>query len=167
MVLTAEEKRERQRIANKKYRAKNKEKIALKDKEYREKNKEKLHLKKKEYREKNREKINLKYREHYEENKEKESLRYKEYCKTHNGKKINKLRSWKHNGLIASNEELDRIYNLYLTQRLCNACDVTLTRTGKNSSTDTQMDHCHKSNRFRHILCHKCNSMDNWKKHFC
>tara|TARA_B110000211_G_scaffold210097_1_gene247934 strand:- start:279 stop:782 length:504 start_codon:yes stop_codon:yes gene_type:complete len=167
MVLTAEEKRERQRIANKKYRAKNKEKIALKDKEYREKNKEKLHLKKKEYREKNREKINLKYKKYREENKEKEYLRYKEYSQTHNGKKINKLRSWKHEGLIASNEELDRIYNLSLNQEFCNACDVKLTRTGKNCKTNVTMDHDHSNGRFRHIICNTCNVMDSWKKYFC
>ena len=151
MVMT-EEKRERTRIAHKRWRDKNKEKIKLIGKEYRENNKERESQRAKKYN---------------SENKEKVLLYNKEYSQTPNGKKFNKLRKWKYRGLIASNEELDRIYNLWLTQELCNACDVKLTRTGKNSKTNATMDHCHETGRFRHVICNSCNIMDNWKKHFC
>tara|TARA_R110000851_G_scaffold138638_3_gene275395 strand:+ start:850 stop:1263 length:414 start_codon:yes stop_codon:yes gene_type:complete len=137
MVLSAEEKRERKRIANKKYREKNREKIALKQKEY------------------------------YENNKEKVLLSNKEYSQTPNGKKVNTLKKWKSRGLSASKEELDRIYNLYLNQELCNACDCVLTRTGVHSKTNITMDHDHSNGRFRHVICNSCNAHDNWKKHFC
>ena len=162
-----EEKRQKQRIANKKSYEKNKEKLALKRKEYRMKNKEKIALRRKKYKAKNKEKIALKQKEYREKNKEKLALKGKEYSQTPNGKKVNKLKQWKHSGLIASKEEKDRIYNLYLTQRLCNACDCVLTRNSDHSKTDTNMDHCHETGRFRHVICHSCNAHDNWKKHFC
>ena len=141
------------------------------------------------YRQNNKEKIakrcKLKIEEQnrfYQENKEKEAELNKlylaldrekvtEYLKIYRqtdiGKKNGKIKQWKSIGLIASKEELERIYDLYLTQELCNACDIKLTRTGKCSNTDATMDHCHKSNRFRHILCKNCNTKDNWMKYFC
>ena len=169
MVLSVEEKKERKRIASKKYCEKNKEKLALKTKEYYHKNKEKESQRGKKYRQENKEKVALKKKEYNSNpiNKEKNALKKKEYSKTPNGKKVNTLKQWKGRGLIASKEEKDRIYNLYLNQELCNACDCILTRTGKYCKTDANMDHCHETGRFRHIICHSCNVNDNWKKHFC
>ena len=139
MVLSTEEKRERHLIACKKYREKNKEKISIKAKKY------------------NANPIN----------KERDDLKKKEYRETPHGRKIRKLQEWKSRGLIASKEEKDRIYNLYLTQEFCNACDCILTRNRDNSKTDANMDHDHSNGKFRHIICHGCNTSDSWKKHFC
>ena len=111
---------------------------------------------------------NIKYhKKHYYANKEKVLEKAKEYNQTPNGKKTQTLSDWKRRGLQESPEDLDRIYELWQTQELCNACDCVLTRDGDNSSTDASMDHDHITNRFRHIICRSCNTNDNWKKYFC
>ena len=107
-------------------------------------------------------------RKKYPEKRKEEMLeKQREYNQTPAGKKIKTISSWTGRGLQESKEDLDRIYNLWLTQELCNACDCVLTRDGTSCSTQAEMDHCHISYRFRHIICHVCNSFDNWKKHFC
>jgi hypothetical protein len=76
--MTSEEKKERNRLIQKKYRENNKEKVKerarLAQQKYRENNREKIKSKKKEadkkYREKNKENISKKEKEHYNKNKE-------------------------------------------------------------------------------------------------
>ena len=114
--------------------------------------------------EEKKERVKAQYRI-YEKNRPKRDRT--EYRQTPACKKSNTISLWKSYGLKESPENLDRIYNLYLTQELCNACDCVLTRDGIRCPTQAQMDHCHISHRFRHIICHACNSYDNWKKHFC
>ena len=154
--LSEEDKKERKRllkkICSKTNYEKNKDQIAKQKKEYRENNKDQLAKQKKEYMKKNKDKI---------------SNRHKEYIQTSNGKKSTKLSKWKHRGLHETKENLDRIYDLFLNQELCNACDVKLTRNGDRCSTDVTMDHDHDTNRFRHIICRSCNTQDNWMKYFC
>ena len=129
-------------------------------KQYREKNKEKL----KEYREKNKEKQKEYMKEYVKKNKENK----KEYDQTPEVKKSKTISEWVNVfGLKESKENLDRIYHLRVTQELCNACDIKLTRNGDRSSTQACMDHDHETGRFRHIICNSCNSQDNWKKYFC
>lgn len=120
----------------------------------------------------NREERKAKQKLYYQSNidrcKEMGKKRYEEYKKTPNGKKIITLNRWVNDfGLQESPEDLDRIYDLRLHQELCNACDVKLTRNGDRCDTDATMDHDHKTHRFRHIICRKCNNHDNWKKYFC
>ena len=148
MVLSAEEKK-------------------LKRKEYYEKNKEKLLQKRKAYRENNKEHIAEYNKEYYEKNKEKLAEYDKNYNQTANGKKRQAIGKWKCRGLIASQEDFERIYSLYLNQELCNACDIKLTRNGNNSATDATMDHDHITNKFRHIICRSCNCQDKWMDYFC
>jgi hypothetical protein len=153
--LSVDEKRERilaqRRITNKIRYAKHPEK-------YKEKNRK--------YRENNPEKIKEKDRKYYETNKEKVKECHKEYSQSPTGKKVSTLSDWKRRELQESPEELDRIYEIWLTQELCYSCECKLTRTGKCISTDACMDHCHTTNRFRQICCNSCNSMDNWKKYW-
>ena len=99
---------------------------------------------------------------------ERENEYHKIYRQTPTGKKNSTKQDWKRNGMIFTAEEFERIYNLYLTQELCNACDVKLTRGGMYmTNTKACCDHDHENGLFRHIICNSCNVNDNWKKHFC
>jgi hypothetical protein len=117
-------------------------------------NRETVAAKDKAYRETNRETINAWRRDHMQ---------------TPQGRKAHKWSSWKSRGLVWQDEaEFDRIYELWRTQELCNACDCVLTRgDGHVTSTTACMDHCHKTHLFRHIICQSCNSRDSWMKYFC
>jgi hypothetical protein len=121
----------------------------------------------KKYREENPEKLKEANKKYREENPEKVKEYYEKYQQSPNGKKVNTLGNWTNRGLEESKEDLDRIYELYLTQELCNACDIQLTRNGDNSSTQACMDHDHITNRFRHIICKSCNTQDKWMQYFC
>ena len=102
------------------------------------------------------------------EYREKRRQNVREYRQTPTGKKNSTKQDWKRNGMIFTAEEFERIYNLYLTQELCNACDVKLTRGGMYmTNTKACCDHDHENGLFRHIICNSCNINDNWKKHFC
>ena len=154
--LSDDEKKERKRLQ-----------MSINGKKYREENKEKVKEKSKEYREENKEKEKERHRKYREENSEYNKKYNKKYKQTPAGKKVNRLSSWKCSGLQETKEDLDRIYELFLNQELCNACDCVLTRDGDRSSTDASMDHDHDTHRFRHIICRACNTKDNWKQYFC
>ena len=62
---------------------------------------------------------------------------------------------------------MEELYEIYTTIKLCEACDIELTRTGKKCSTDICLDHCHTTGRFRLMLCRTCNNYDKWKEYFC
>ena len=60
-----------------------------------------------------------------EEHKEELKERNRKYNQTPAGKKSQTISCWvTKSGLQESDEDLDRIYELYLHQELCNACDV-------------------------------------------
>ena len=169
--LSEEDKKERKRLQsinrNKKWREENPEYHKEYHKNCREENKDQIAKQKKEYRENNKEQIAKQKKEYMKKNKDKISNRHKEYTQTPNGKKSTKLSNWKNRGLQETKEELDRIYDLYLNQELCNACDVKLTRNGDNDPTQAVLDHDHDTHKFRHIICRACNCNDSWKKYFC
>ena len=128
-----------------------------------EERKERLRLQKKKSRENNKETIseaNKKYRENHPEYS-------KEYYQSPTGKKCYTLSSWKFMGLQETKEDLEWIYELYLTQELCYSCDCILTRNGDNSQDQACMDHDHITNKFRQICCRSCNSNDSWMKYWC
>ena len=117
----------------------NKEERAAYNKSYYERNKERD----KEKREKNKDKI---------------SARNKAYYKTPSGIKSHAISTWKTRGVIG---DLSKIYDeRYLPCTHCEVCNKEYT-----STRDRHLDHCHLTGLFRQILCHNCNSNDNWKKY--
>ena len=109
----------------------------------------------KEYSKKYYEKNKEKKKEYNEKNKEKYKEYHKEYRQTEAGKKSNRIRKWKHRGLIHDN--YDELYEYYLNCKNCEKCSVELT-DGNISSNRKCMDHSHITGEFRNILCHSCNS---------
>ena len=162
-----EERKQYMKEYNKIYREKNKEER----KQYYEKNKEKINERRREYYEKNKEKVNGYNNQYRENNKEKVKHRtkkyQKEYRQTPQGKKVRIISDWKQRGLKETKEKVEELYEIYTTIKLCGACDIELTRSGKHSATDICLDHCHTTGRFRLMLCRSCNCNDNWKKYFC
>ena len=151
---------EKKKEYHKKYREKNKKEIKEYkkeyDKEYREKNKEKQAEYMKDYYQNNKE-----YKkEYYENNKEEIKESQKEYIKTPNGIKSNNKRKWKSRGLKDSdNDKYEKLYDLYLNTNECDVCKYEFDKSNWKC-----MDHSHSTGLFRQILCHRCNTYDNWIK---
>ena len=84
----------------------------------------------------------------------------KKYKKTPAGIKSRIISHWKNYGLIDSNnDKYEKLYNLYLNTNECNICKYEF-----DKSNVKNMDHCHSTGLFRQILCHRCNTHDNWIK---
>ena len=131
MVMTKEERKEYNRL----YHLKNQEKLNEKQRLYRLNNKEKI----KEYNLKNQEKI-------------------KEWRKSPTGIKSYTIGNWRANGLIDQfNDNYESIYERYLTSTNCEECNCEYGIYGDGGGRSKDMDHCHKTNLFRNILCHTCN----------
>ncbi len=91
----------------------------------------------------------IKYRQ---DNKEKRAAYNKEFAKTPIGIKTHKLSSWKRIGLIT--DDIDPIYERYMNSTNCECCGNEY-----KNKRDKHMDHCHKTGKFRNILCRNCNQL--------
>ena len=170
--LSDDEKKERKRLQKRQhdinYTTKYPEKVKEQKANQYKKNSEAIKARSKKWHEDNPEKVKESERKYREKNPEKVKEYNRQYKQSPTGKKKNTISQWVNDfGLQESDEDLDRIYDLWLNQELCNACDCVLTRSGKLISTDATMDHDHDTHRFRHIICRSCNTQDNWKKYFC
>ncbi len=115
------------------------------------KNKEKMKQKAKERYEKNRQQ-KLEYQKEYrEKNKEKVKEDHRVYRQTEKGKRVARVSAWKRRGLVS--DDYDSIYDRYINTHECDCCKKHITE-GLGSRV---MDHCHKTGKFRNILCHDCN----------
>ena len=94
--------------------------------------------KKKEYREKNKEKI-----KEYQ----------KKYNATENGKKSQRISSWKHLRMIC--EDWESLYEIYIYTWNCEYCETPFKNT-----KDRHLDHNHETGEIRGILCNRCNCRD-------
>ena len=104
---------------------------------------------------KDREAQRKNHAEYRKNNKEKIRENYAEYRKTPKGLKKNRIAGWKYAGLKESKERMEEIYERWLNTTECDCCKEPITE-GKASKV---MDHCHKTGKFRNILCHNCNIM--------
>jgi ribosomal protein S20 len=94
------------------------------------------------------------HKEWYKKNKEHCKEYDKEYAQTDVGKKVYKISDWRKRGLICDNYEA--LYEKYINTWECDNCGVELV-SGPRVSNSKCMDHCHKTGKFRNILCHSCN----------
>ena len=69
--------------------------------------------------------------------------------------KPNAIRSWKYRGLI--HNDIDMLYEEYINTFNCNHCAKEFKTT-----KDRCLDHCHTTGVFRKIVCHACNTNDNY-----
>jgi hypothetical protein len=67
--------------------------------------------------------------------------------------KIQTIYNWKtRRGLIAGEHETQIIYTRYVNAEFCEICNKEFL-----TLTDRQMDHDHKSGKFRNVCCQSCN----------
>ena len=91
---------------------------------------------------------------YYEKNKAILLTRNKNYAKqyrleSHN---LTMIYKWKKRGLIAN--DYPSIYYRWLNSKKCEKCGHDYSYWRK------EMDHCHKTGKFRNIVCHNCNAND-------
>jgi len=108
----------------------------------------------KEYYQKHKEHYKEYNKEWYKNNKEHKKEYDKERYKTDYGKKSMIIGNWKHSGLIHDNYEA--LYEYYINCWECDNCGVELV-SGNYGNNKRCMDHCHKTGKFRNILCNSCN----------
>lgn len=133
-----------------------KENNRLAVKKYRKNNKNKVKQTRKKYYKNNIEKIKDYDKKYYENNREKKLEQNKEYSQTINGIKSQRISDWKRNGVVCDN--FDALYDHYTSTSYCDACKVELSIDKKRSATTKCLDHCHETGLFRNILCHSCNT---------
>jgi hypothetical protein len=117
-------------------------------KEYRRKNKEKIQSHKKEYRQENLEKIRSKDKQYYEKTKDIQNLKSRERYR----KNPDKARDSSYRKLYGISLEQ---YNEIL-QKQNNRCKICSVEQGTVRKR-LVVDHCHKTNLIRGLLCDTCN----------
>tara|TARA_R110002110_G_C13058615_1_gene681620 strand:+ start:124 stop:591 length:468 start_codon:yes stop_codon:yes gene_type:complete len=80
----------------------------------------------------------------------------RKYRKTEKGHKACVICNWKHMGLI---DDYDKVYDRFMKTTHCDKCNCLLTNY-KKGGCEKQMDHCHRTNKFRNVLCGRCNYSD-------
>jgi hypothetical protein len=128
------------REASKKWYRANRDKALNKAREYRQKNKKKLALAQKEWRKRRGKEFD---KEWYAKNREKELARNRKY-RLENKERLENIRILRTYGITAEKlRELKEKQNGY-----CAIC---------NKRKKLYVDHCHRTNIVRGLICHKCN----------
>jgi hypothetical protein len=127
-----------------------KEKLRENYKKFYQANREQQKERKKIYYENNKDKCKATRKIYYENSKDK----IKEYNKTEQGKKINRISTWKSYGII--NDDFDALYEYYINCNNCEECGIELIE-GIYGSNKRCLDHDHETGLFRNVLCNTCN----------
>ena len=160
-MTTAEEKKQKKSEYNKEYGKINRDKIIAQKKGYNDKNRDKRCEYMKRYHQENKQKqiewrINNKDKriEYNKKNKDKINLQQRAYRQTEKGDKIYRIASWKYKGVIS--DDFDSLYEKYMNTNNCENCDIELV-SGAGLSNKKHLDHDHRTNLFRNVLCGNCN----------
>tara|TARA_R110000751_G_scaffold111096_2_gene209010 strand:- start:331 stop:687 length:357 start_codon:yes stop_codon:yes gene_type:complete len=62
-------------------------------------------------------------------------------------------------GNLLTIEEWGELYEKWVSTETCECCGKTFDQSFKKSYNDKQLDHCHKTMKFRNFLCNKCNKI--------
>jgi len=164
---------EEQKIYNKQYREKNKEKIAEKRKEYSKKHyrkhKEAINKRHKENYNKSKNKINIKQKKRRDNLTEEQIILKRDYQKNWYKNNLDKIKKDSFNPIkiqIRKNRELIRDFNITLEEYnqlllsqngVCAICGEPETSTNRGKIKCLSVDHDHETGKIRGLLCQKCN----------
>ena len=76
------------------------------------------------------------------------------YRQTGAGKKLSRISSWKHRGVKC--DDWDSLHEKYINSTVCECCHEPYPNGKINQK---HLDHCHKTGKFRNILCRRCNHL--------
>jgi len=76
------------------------------------------------------------------------------YRQTEEGKKSERIADWKRMGV--KSDDYNELYEYYINCWECENCGVELVE-GIYYNNKRVLDHCHKTGKFRNVLCSYCN----------
>ncbi len=85
----------------------------------------------------------------------KRQIATRKYYQSPEGKKANRINTWKYRGIIS--KDYNAMYEEYLAQTNCEFCNVELIEGTKGGCRMKCLDHDHQTGLFRNILCSYCN----------
>lgn len=160
--LTEEEKRQSQRIASKKWREKNKDKVQDYQTKYLEKNRDKIREYQKEYekeqqRKESKKRAGIKYR-----TKNRELLREKnKLYRKENSEFLKQLRNERKEQIkfsaIKTRYNLSKEKYIEILNQQNNCCAICLCSKESLPNKTLHVDHCHSTGIVRGLLCGSCN----------
>lgn len=144
---------------NKEYYSLNRERLASYHKKWRQENRERLSASKREYQEKNKGRITAYRKEWYLKNKRRILDEQSEYAKNYRESKRNGNPEWRIKSRVhkfkAKGGDIATLPNnlreMILSNPPCEAC-------GSQINWKLCIDHCHKTGRYRGLICSYCNS---------